>query len=127
MRLSGSGYNLGFNQAAISARSSRIGLPVSNKSIIYSYYKHVQGYATKDNSQTVPISKIRILNSLIENLTKIKGDSSIKNSMTSSEKMSSEAVTRLIDTYAKELHRTVTSMNTGFSTGETGMVVSLTA
>lgn len=127
MRLSGSGYNMGFNQMAVSAKSSRIGLPVSNKSVIYSYYKHVHGYSSGDKSQTVPISKIRILNNLIENLSKMKGDQSIKNSISSTEKMSSEATNRLIETYAKELHRTVTAMNTGFNSGETGMVVSLTA
>ena len=127
MRLSGSGLNLGYNQIAVSSKKSSIGLPVASKSVIYSYYKHVHGYSAKASSQTVPISKIRILNNLIENLSKLKGDSSIKNSLTGTEKMSSESVGRLIDTYAKELHRTVTAMNTGFNTGETGLVVSLTA
>mgnify|MGYP003574162307 CR=1 FL=1 len=127
MRLSGSGYNLGYNQIAVSSKNSSIGLPVASKSVIYSYYKHVHGYSAKASSQTVPISKIRILNNLIENLSKLKGDNSIKNSLKSTEKMSSDAVGRLIDTYSKELHRTVTAMNTGFGTGETGLVVSLTA
>ena len=127
MRLSGSGYNFGYNQVNVSSNNSRIGLPVSSKSVIYSYYKHVQGYSAKDNSQTVPISKIRILNNLIENLSKMKGDNSLKNSINSTAKMSSEATDRLIESYSKELHRTVTSMNTGFNATETGLVVSLTA
>lgn len=127
MRLSGSGYNLGYNHNAGSAKSRQIGLPVSSKSVIYSYYKHVHGYSSKDSSQTVPISKIRLLNNLIENLSKLKGDSSLKNPMSNSKEMSSEATDRLIETYAKELHRTVTAMNTGFNTAETGLVVSLTA
>jgi len=127
MRLSGSGLNLGYNQIATSTQSGKIGLPVANKAVLYSHYKHVQGYSSGDNSRTVPISKIRILNNLIENLTKMKSNSSIKNSITSTEKMSSEAASRLIDNYAKELHRVVTAASTGFNATETGMVVSLTA
>jgi hypothetical protein len=127
MRLSSSGYNLGYNQLSSSNQNNKIGLPVASNAVLYSYYKHVHGYSSSDNSQTVPISKIRILNNLIESLSNIKRDSSIKNSITSTEKMSSEATSRLIDTYAKELHRTVLASNTGFNATETGMVVSLTA
>jgi len=127
MRVSSSGYNLGYNQIASSNQSNKIGLPVSSNSVIYSYYKHVHGYSSKDTTQTVPISKIRILNNLIESLSSLKGDNSLKNSLSSTEKMSSEAASRLIDTYAKELHRTVAASNTGFNATETGMVVSLTA
>lgn len=127
MRLSGSGLNLGYNQLAAPMQNSRIGLPVASKSVLYSYYKHVHGYSSNDINRTVPISKIRILNNLIENLSKMKGDSAMKNPITSAEKMSSEAVGQMIDTYAKELHRVVTAAQTGFNTSETGLVVSLTA
>lgn len=127
MRLSGSGLNVGYNQIVSSNNSGKIGLPVSSKAVLYSHYKHVQGYASKDNTQTVPISKIRILNNLIENLTRMKGDNSLRNSIGSTDTMSSDAATRLIDTYAKELHRVVTAASTGFNATETGLVVSLTA
>lgn len=127
MRLSGSGLNLGYSQISKASHSGKIGLPVASKAVLYSHFKHVQGYTSSDNSPTVPISKIRILNSLIENLTRMKGDSSLKNSITSTEKMSSEAASRLIDTYAKELHRVVAAASTGFNASETGMLVSLTA
>jgi hypothetical protein len=127
MRLSGSGYNVGYNHMAVSSKNSPIGLPVASNAVIYSYYKHVHGYPSKESSQTVPISKIRILNNLIENLSKMKGDQSIKNSLSSTETMSSEAKDRLIETYSRELHRAVTTSNMGFNSIETGMVVSLTA
>lgn len=126
MRLSGSGYNLGYSQMATAQRSG-IGLPVSSKSVIYSYYKHVHGYSAGDNSQTVPISKIRILNNLIENLSRMKSDPSLKKSITAPEKLSDNAVRQMIDSYSRELHRVVTAAQTGFNVGETGIVVSLTA
>ncbi|MBB6479482.1 hypothetical protein [Spirochaeta isovalerica] len=126
MRLNGSGFNLGYSQVATAQRTG-IGLPVSSNSVIYSYYKHVHGYSAGENSPTVPISKIRILNNLIENLSRLKGDASLKNSISGADKMSSEAVGRLIDSYSKELHRVVSAAQTGFNVSETGMVVSLTA
>lgn len=127
MRLSVNGINWGYNQITTSTKAGKIGLPVASKALLYSHYKHVQGYSSGDNSQNVPISKIRILNNLIENLTRMKRDSSLKNSITSTEKTSSEATSRLIDSYSKELHRVVTAASTGFNASETGMVVSLTA
>lgn len=127
MRLFGSGLNLRYNQISTSSQIGKIGLPVASNAVLYSNFKHVQGYRSNDSSRTVPISKIGILNNLIENLTRLKSDSSLKNSITSTESLSSEAASRLIDTYAKELHRVVAAANTGFNTTETGMVVSLTA
>lgn len=126
MRLSASGYNLGYSQIA-TAQNGKIGLPVASHSVLYSHYEHVQGYSARENSPTVPISKIRILNNLIDNLSRMKGDSSLRNSITAPEKMSSEAIGHMIDSYAKELHRVVTAAQTGFNTSETGMVVSLSA
>jgi len=126
MRLSASGYNLGYSQVATAQRTG-IGLPVSSQSVIYSYYEHVHGYSAGDNSPTVPISKIRILNNLIDNLSRMKGDSSLKNPAQGADEMSSEAMGQLIDSYAKELHRVVAAAQTGFNASETGMVVSLSA
>lgn len=126
MRLAGSGYNIGYSQIAAS-QSGKIGLPVAGNSVIYSYYKHVQGYTARDNAPTVPISRIRILNSLIDNLSKMKGDSSVKNNLKGAEKMSSEALGHMIESYAQELHRVVTAARTGFNAVETGMIVSLSA
>ena len=125
MRLSGSGYNLGYN--AVSGSNSRVGLPVASRSLLYSHYKHVHGYSVKGNSKTVPISKIRILNNIIDNLVKIKRDNSIKEIFPADRKISSESADKLIESYAEELHRTITAMNTGFNSTETGLVVSLTA
>ncbi len=124
MRLSGSGYNLSFNQSVGSSRSNRIGLPVSNKALIYSYFKHVQGYSAGDNASTVPISKIRILNNLIDNLSKIKHND---REYPSDAEVSPEAIDALIDQYSQDLHQSIAMMHTGFNGGETGLVVSLTA
>ncbi len=127
MRLSGSGYSFGYNQASISTRSNRIGLPVANRSLIYSYFKHVQGYSAGENANTVPISKIRILNNIIDNLSKIKRDNSLNIDLPMDGNLSSEALGELIDRYAKELHQTIAAVNTGYSPSENGLIVSLTA
>lgn len=126
MRLSGSGYNLGYSHIA-SNQSGKVGLPVARSAVIYSHYEHVQGYSARENSPTVPISKIRILNNLIDNLSKMKSEPSPSQQFDSSQEMSSEAIGNLIDSYAKELHRVVTAAQTGFNAVETGLVVSLSA
>ena len=48
--------------------------PVSRSSLIYSNFDHVSGVAVKTGQQGVSISKIRILNSLIDRLASIKNE-----------------------------------------------------
>ncbi len=127
MRLTGSGYNLGYNQFAHSGRNNSIGLPVANKSLMYSYYKHVHGYSVSGNSGTVPISKIRILNSIIDNLSKIKQRSNIKETIPSFNDVGSDDVSQLIESYASELHQLLNPVSSGYSFSETGLIVSLSA
>jgi hypothetical protein len=47
-------------------------LPVSPSAYIYSHFKHVSGTPAPDGTQGVNISKLKILDTLIEQLSKIK-------------------------------------------------------
>ena len=55
-----------------SAGTGKLYVPVSQNSLLYSHFSHVSGVAAKNDQSGVSISKIRILNSLIENLTNAK-------------------------------------------------------
>jgi hypothetical protein len=58
---------------AISAsRGGRMSLPVSPALYIYSHFKHVSGVPASDGVQGVPISKLKILDTLIEQLTRMR-------------------------------------------------------
>jgi len=58
---------------AISAsQNGRMSLPVAPGLVIYSQLKHISGTPAPEGTQGVNISKLRILDTLIEQLSKIK-------------------------------------------------------
>ncbi|GHV94033.1 hypothetical protein AGMMS50293_03530 [Spirochaetia bacterium] len=58
---------------AISAsHGGRLSLPVSPSSYIYSHFKHVSGVPAPDGVQGVNISRLKILDTLIEQLARMK-------------------------------------------------------
>jgi len=48
-------------------------IPVSPGLVIYSHFKHVSGTPAPEGTQGVNISKLRILDTMIEQLSKMKG------------------------------------------------------
>jgi len=56
-------------QAASSGRAS---LPVAPGLVIYSHFKHISGTPAPEGTQGVNISKLKILDTLIEQLSKVK-------------------------------------------------------
>lgn len=66
--------NINYNSAyTISSLSqNKIYVPVNKNSLIYSHFNHVSGVQAKKGQTGVSISKINILNTLIENLSAIK-------------------------------------------------------
>lgn len=70
MRISGTMTNIG---TAINASSSgKMSLPVSRGSYIYSHFRHVSGVPAPEGSRGVAITKLKILDVLIEQLGQIK-------------------------------------------------------
>ncbi|MDR1930943.1 MAG: hypothetical protein LBQ44_10005 [Treponema sp.] len=54
------------------SHSGRMSLPVSPSNYIYSHFKHVSGVPAPDGSRGVTITKLKILDVLIEQLGQIK-------------------------------------------------------
>jgi len=54
------------------ANDGRISLPVSPGMMIYSHFKHVSGTPAPEGTQGVNISKLKILDTMIEQLSKMK-------------------------------------------------------
>jgi len=57
------------------ARNGRMTLPVSPGLLIYSHFKHVSGTPAPEGTQGVNISKLKILDTMIEQLSKMKKQS----------------------------------------------------
>jgi hypothetical protein len=64
---------------AISASSvGRTSLPVSPGLVIYSQFKHVSGIPAPEGTQGVNISRLKILDTLIEQLSKMKSQQNVE-------------------------------------------------
>ncbi|MCL2184713.1 MAG: hypothetical protein FWB86_02500 [Treponema sp.] len=109
---------------ALTASSyGRTSLPVAPGMVIYSHFKHVTGTPAPEGTQGVNISKLRILDALIEQLSKLK-----KQSMTEFGNMegSDEArINALIEQYQKQL-KAAQTVNVYAAAPPTGLLFNIT-
>ena len=68
-----------FNYSGVisNAGHGKLYVPVSQQNVIYAHFDHVTGVAAKPNQQGVSISKIQILNSLLNQLISMKNQPKI--------------------------------------------------
>ncbi len=92
----------GINSAYSAQTSSKLYVPVNKSSLLYSHFDHVSGVAAKKGQNGISISKIRILNTLIEHLSSIKNDANLKTNPSSPDQIDS-----LIKTYQEQIKQTV--------------------
>ena len=59
------------------AQSGKMSLPVDSSSLIYSHFQHVSGIPAPKGTQGVTISKLNLLDVLIEQLNQVKRTSSV--------------------------------------------------
>jgi len=92
--------------ASMSKNSGRISLPVSRGLTPYAQFKYVQGVPSQSSGGSVPINRLRVLNTLINSL--VSGQSDPAKAQDPS-KMSDESVKALIDQYSNQLHSALNS------------------
>ncbi|GHV82048.1 hypothetical protein AGMMS49991_06060 [Spirochaetia bacterium] len=89
---------------AISAsHSGRMSLPVSPSAVIYSQFKHVSGVPAPEGTQGVAINKLKVLDVLIEQLSRIKRQPQPE--MASRESLSDDQINALIDQYETQIRQ----------------------
>lgn len=84
-------YGAGWN----SMPTSKIAIPVSPSSYIYSHFKHVSGVPATEGQQGVPITKLKILDALIDQLSQMK--------KTPQRPVSEDRIDALLEQYKKEI------------------------
>jgi len=89
-----------FSYSSMASGSGKLYVPVSKSALLYSNFDHVSGVAAKTGQQGVSISKIRILNSLIERLSAIKNEP--KDSI---QDISDDQADVLIEAYQKQIQQ----------------------
>lgn len=115
-----------FSQVNAVHSTNKLFVPVSPRSLKYSHFEHVSGFAAGKGQSGVSISKIQILNTLIDHLSSIKGGKikAVKPS-------SPEELDTLIKNYQTQIKQAVAaSENIPYSTGgviEIGKLFSLVA
>lgn len=95
-----------YNSVASYGAGGKLYVPVSPSSVIYAQFDHISGIAVKGDQRGVSVSKIQILNSLIENLSRIKSTAK-NNPVVKETHLSDEQVDNLIKNYQTQLKQTV--------------------
>lgn len=87
--------------AISAATNGKMSLPVSPSQVIYAHFKHVSGTPAPEGTTGVNISKLKILNTLIEQLERMKSQSSVKFSII--DEHDENRINALIDQYQKQI------------------------
>ncbi len=82
--------------------NGKTSIPVAPSSYIYSHFKHVSGTPAPEGMQGVAISKLKVLDVLIERLSKMKQQPDMNLAQGSGE-MSGNQIDALIETYEKQM------------------------
>ncbi|GBU28895.1 hypothetical protein R84B8_02457 [Treponema sp. R8-4-B8] len=86
------------------ATDGRMSLPVSPGMMIYSHFKHVSGTPAPEGTQGVNISKLKILDTMIEQLSKMKNQPHAN--FGNLEGTDETRINALIDQYQKQIKAT---------------------
>ena len=89
---------------ASGSASVKLYVPVNPMAVIYAQFDHISGIAARQGENGVSISRIQILNTLIEHLTAIKSEP--KTSITN---LSDKQVDALIRNYQQQIQQVVHS------------------
>jgi len=103
-------YSNGLNLNATSYQSvyastgGSLAVPVKQSALIYAHFDHVHGIAASNGAKGVSVNRLRILNSLIEQLKDMRQSAL---SQASTESLSSEEQDALIDKYSQQVKETI--------------------
>ncbi|MCR4742820.1 MAG: hypothetical protein K5866_08145 [Treponema sp.] len=113
-----------YSSNMINGAGGKLYVPVNKLSLVYSNFDHVQGVAAKSGQNGVSISKIQILNALIDRLSQIKNQP--KESITD---ISDQQAEVLIKNYQEQIQQAVKQSAYAYTSlrAETGVLFSLDA
>ena len=91
----------------------RVSVPVRPSQTVFAQFRYISGQPAASGQNTVPLSRVQLLNSLIDNLQRIKQTSSYKAQTINA---SPERTDALIKQYAAELHQVIKNSPEAFGT-----------
>ena len=114
--------------AISAAKDGRMSLPVSPSAYIYSHFKHVSGFPAPEGTTGVNISRLKILDTLIDRLTTLKNQPSADFGLLGSE--SDKRIDALIEQYQKQIQTMLATGSAtpyGIAAPATGLLFNITA
>jgi len=106
----------------------RMSVPVKPSQTVFAQYRNISGIPASSGQNTVPLSRVQLLNSLISNLQKLKHNPDYKPAASGTSVKRTDA---MIKQYASELHQAMKStpaaFGTSIGTSGSGMVFSISA
>ncbi len=97
-------YGVGSSQSLSFSSGGKLYVPVSPSMVAYAQFEHVRGVATDNPNGGVNISKIKILNTLIDRLVDMKQQPSVTKP---DSEMSDAQVDALIKDYQNKIQSTI--------------------
>jgi len=91
-----------FGLAITASQSGRMAMPVSPSSYIYSQFKHVSGVPAPEGVKGVNINKLKIIDALIEQISKMKNMPEFS-AIDSEENISDKRINALIEQYNNQV------------------------
>lgn len=89
----------------ITGSSGKVYVPVTPAAVIYSQFEHVSGFASPDRSRGISVSKIQILNSLLNQLITMKNQPKVE--MNGDDFQSEEQMDSMIQYYQEQLQNEI--------------------
>jgi hypothetical protein len=90
-----------FDLAINASRDGRMSLPVAPGMVIYSHFRHVSGTPAPEGTTGVNISKLKILDTLIEQLNRIKKQAAMDANL--AEETDENRINALIEQYQQQI------------------------
>ena len=106
MRVSGVTAFPNFGYAMAASGSGRMSLPVNPASYIYSQFKHVGGVPAPEGTRGVTVTKLKILDVMIEQLSQMK-----KQPELNTKDLSNEQIDALISRYEGQIKAATAASN----------------
>lgn len=97
----------------VSGAGGKLYVPVNPSSVVYAQFDHISGFAAKANQNGVSVSKIQILNSLINQLVSMKNTPKLQPDLT----MTGDQMDAMIQNYQGQIQATMQmAQATGYGT-----------
>lgn len=94
--------------------SGKLAFPVLKNQTLYANFKHVKGVPASENSAGVPLSKLQVINALVDRILSLKNKSVVEASDIKAAENDPKEMERVVNQLKNELHQLAVSEKSSF-------------